>query len=94
MHQSTQQNTVEANIFHHFLSAGDALSAETAVIDATVRDLTNQGREVTTSALILHLISDIETTSDAAQVDILLNTLKVVVGLTPGEEERWAYFNW
>ncbi|EJL93760.1 transcriptional regulator [Pantoea sp. BIGb0393] len=94
MHQSTQQSSVEANIIHHFRSAGDQFSAEAAVMDAAIRDIMNHGENLTSSAMILHLIAAIENTSDEAQLDVLINALKVVVGYTPGEEERWAYFDW
>lgn len=94
MQQSTQQTSREIDINYHLQKAGDEHSAETALIDSAVQKLVNQGKSVTNSALILHLISEIESTTDPLQLDALLNALKVVVGFTPDEEERWAFFYW
>lgn len=94
MQQTTQFTSGEKDIAHHLHNAGDKFSAETAIVDAVVQQLVSQGMSVTNSAIILCLITEIEVTSDPLQLDVLLNALKIVVGSTPGEEDRWAYFYW
>ncbi|NWA62917.1 transcriptional regulator [Pantoea sp. B9002] len=94
MQQSTQQTSREIDITYHLQNAGEKLSAETALVESAAQTLATQGKSVTNSAIILYLISEIESTTDPLQLDALLNALKIVVGFTPGEEERWAFFYW
>jgi len=40
---------------------------------------------VTNKAIILHLINQLESTSDIVQLDVLRKTLELVVGYTPDD---------
>ncbi|OIX90542.1 biofilm/acid-resistance regulator YmgB/AriR [Pantoea sp. Ae16] len=85
--QNTQQSsTLEADIIHHFRQAGDALSAETAVLDAVIRDIVIHGKRVTSKTIILYLIAELESTTDVVHLDVLRNALEIVVGRTPDDE--------
>lgn len=94
MYQSAQQSTNNAKSFLHLDALRDKASAETVVIEAAAREITQRGMRVTNGAVILQLITEVQKASDPVQIDLLLNALKIVVGMTPGEAERWAYFNW
>ena len=94
MYQSTQQSTNSAKSFLHLDALRDNVTAETVVIEAAAGEITQRGMRVTNGAVILQLITEVQNASDPVQIDLLLNALKIVVGMTPGEEERWAYFNW
>lgn len=94
MQQSAQQTSREIDITDYLQNAGDNLSAEKTLIDSAIQTLESQGKIVSNSAIILCFISEIENTTDPLQLDALLNALKMVVGFTPGEEERWAFFYW
>ncbi len=79
--------TTEAAIIHHFREAGDDLSAGTMVLDAAIRTIVIGGRKVTTKTLILCLVAEIENETDIVNLDVLRNTLEIVLGRTP-EIER------
>ncbi|ADU72143.1 biofilm development regulator YmgB/AriR family protein [Pantoea sp. At-9b] len=81
-----QQSTPEAELIDHFRSGGDKLAAETTVLDAVIRDIVLHGRKVTSKAIILYLIAEIESTSDVVMLDVLRSTLEIVVGRTPDDE--------
>jgi len=87
MQQSTHIQTTEAAIILHFRDAGDYLSAETKVLDAAIRTIVIEGRKVTTKTLILCLVAEIENETDVVHLDVLRNTLEIVLGRTP-ESER------
>ncbi|MDF7652228.1 biofilm development regulator YmgB/AriR family protein, partial [Erwiniaceae bacterium L1_54_3] len=55
MQLNDQQSSTEADIIQHFRSGGDALAAETAVLDAVIRDIVIHGKKVTSKAIILYL---------------------------------------
>lgn len=82
--QHTQ--TTEADIIHHFRRAGEKLAAETAVLDAVIRDIVVHGKRVTSKTIILYLIAELESTSDIVHLDVLRNALEIVVGRTPDDE--------
>jgi len=86
MQHSTHIQTTEAAIIHHFRNAGDDLSAETEVLDAAIRTIVIEGRKVTTKSLILCLIAEIENETDVVHLDVLRNTLEIVLGRTPDNE--------
>lgn len=86
MQHSTHIQTTEAAIIHHFRNAGDDLSAETEVLDAAIRTIVIEGRKVTTKSLILCLIAEIENETDVVHLDVLRNTLEIVLGRTPDKE--------
>jgi len=87
MQQEMQQSlTPEAEIIHHFRRAGDQLAAETAVLDAVIRDIVVHGKRVTSKTIILYLIAELESTSDIVELDVLRNALEIVVGRTPDDE--------
>lgn len=86
MHHKEQHTSTEANIIEYFRNGGDALAAETAVLDAVIRDIVVHGKNVTSKAIILYLIAEIECTSDVVELDVLRNALEIVVGKTPDDE--------
>ena len=86
MQLNENHTTTEAEIIHHFRNGGNSLAAETEVLDAAIRDIVIQGRRVTSKAIILYLIAGLESTSDAAESDVLRNALEIVVGKTPDDE--------
>lgn len=81
-----QPATIESEIVQHFRNAGTKLSAETAVLGAVVHQIIAQGQRVTNKAIILHLIAELDCTSDPLEQNVLRNTLEVVVGRTPDDE--------
>ncbi|MFJ5162174.1 biofilm development regulator YmgB/AriR family protein [Pantoea sp. NPDC088449] len=86
MQLNEQHTSTEADIIHHFRSSGDALAAETAVLDAVIRDIVISGKKVTSKAIILYLIAELESSSDVAELDVLRSALEIVVGKTPDDE--------
>lgn len=86
MQLNEQQSSIGADIIQHFRSGGDALAAETAVLDAVIRDIVIHGEKVTSKAIILHIIAELESTTDVVELDILRSALEIVVGKTPDDE--------
>lgn len=86
MQQTNQPATTESDIIQHFRRGGDALAAESAVLDAVIRDIVIHGKKVTSKAIILYLIAELESTSDVVQLDVLRSALEIVVGKTPDDE--------
>ncbi|ORM64006.1 transcriptional regulator [Pantoea rodasii] len=87
MQQNIHTTTPESDLIHHFRSGGDRLAAETAVLDAVIRDIVIHGKKVTSKAIILYLIAELESTSDVVQLDVLRSALEIVVGKTPDDQE-------
>lgn len=77
---------MKQNSFTIFVAKVDKLQAETAVLDAVIRDIVAQGQKVTTKTIILYLIAELESTMDVLKLEILRNTLEMVVGRTPYDE--------
>jgi probable RcsB/C two-component-system connector, global regulator of biofilm formation and acid-resistance len=86
MQLNEQHTSTEASIIQHFRSGGDELAAETAVLDAVIRDIVIHGKKVTSKAIILYLIAELESTTDVGELDILRSALEIVVGKTPNDE--------
>ncbi|MFO6299969.1 biofilm/acid-resistance regulator YmgB/AriR [Rahnella selenatireducens] len=82
-HNALSQN----KIYQHFVKSGELFSSETEVLGAAIRDILNDRGHVNNKAIILHLILKLESTSDVVQMDILRNTLEMVVGITPDDPE-------
>ena len=70
-------------IYKHFAKAGELYSSETEVLGAAIRLIMAEKGTVTNKAIILHLINQLECTSDVVQLDVLHNALEMVVGMTP-----------
>ncbi|NIF03810.1 hypothetical protein F3J38_27895, partial [Pantoea sp. Acro-805] len=51
-----------------------------------IRDIVIHGKKVTSKAIILYLIAELESTSDVVQQDVLRSALEIVVGKTPDDE--------
>lgn len=83
---SNTPRSTEADIIHHFRGAGDRLEAETAVLDAAILDIVLHGKKVTSKAIIIYLIAELESTTDIVQLDVLRHCLEIVVGRTPDDE--------
>ncbi|WP_336769026.1 biofilm development regulator YmgB/AriR family protein [Pantoea endophytica] len=86
MQVTEKHNASEADIIQHFRSGGDALAAATAVLDAVIRDIVIHGKKVTSKAIILYLIAELESTSHVDELDVLRSALEIVVGKTPDDE--------
>ncbi|HAT24393.1 MAG: biofilm development regulator YmgB/AriR family protein [Pantoea sp.] len=86
--QSNAQHSesAEADIILHFREAGDRLEAESRVLDGVIRDIVIHGKRVTSKAIILYLIAELESTTDVVQLDVLRHCLEIVVGRTPDDE--------
>ncbi|MBW1216513.1 biofilm development regulator YmgB/AriR family protein [Pantoea allii] len=82
-----QQSTTEVEIMRLFRSAGDKLQAESAVLDAVIRNIVIHGQKVTSKAIIISLIAELECTEDVVQLDVLRSCLEIVVGRTPSDEQ-------
>lgn len=62
------------------------LAPETSVLDAVIRDIVVSGKKVTSKAIILYLIAELESTSDLIELDVLRRALEIVVGKTTDDE--------
>ena len=82
-----EQSTTEAEILHRFRRAGDKLQAENAVLDAVIRDIVIQGQKVTSKAIILRLIAELECTEGSAELAVLRHCLEIVVGRTSSGDD-------
>jgi len=72
-------------IYKHFAKAGELYSSETEVLGAAIRLIMAEKGTVTNKAIILHLINQLECTSDVVQLDVLRKALEMVVGMTPDD---------
>ncbi|MCE0491050.1 transcriptional regulator [Pantoea sp. Mb-10] len=86
MQQEINPISAEADLIHHFRSEGDKLTAETAVLDSVIRDIVIDGKKVTSKAILLYLIAELESTTDVVKLDVLRNALEIVVGRTPDDD--------
>lgn len=77
--------STEADIIHHFRGAGERLEAETLILDAAIRDIVIRGKKVTSKAIIIYLIAELESTTDVIELDVLRHCLEIVVGRTPDD---------
>ncbi|RPD99740.1 transcriptional regulator [Candidatus Pantoea deserta] len=85
-HYAAQRTiSIEAEIIHHFRGEGDRLEAETRVLDAAIRDIVIRGKRVTSKAIIIYLIAELESTTDVVELDVLRHCLEIVVGRTPDD---------
>lgn len=89
MQQDIQHSSAEADLIHHFRSEGDRLTAETAVLDSVIRDIVIDGKKVTSKAILLYLIAELESTTDVVKLDVLRNALEIVVGRTPDDDAEY-----
>lgn len=77
---------VEAEIARHFRTSGVKSSAETTVIDTAISSLAMNGKKVTSKAIIIYLITELESTSDPRHLEVLRGALEIVVGRTAGND--------
>ncbi|WP_086935305.1 biofilm development regulator YmgB/AriR family protein [Rahnella aquatilis] len=73
-------NSEDYSYFNH---TGELFLSETEVLGAAIRAILAEKGKVTNKAIILHLITQLECTSDVVQLDILRSALEMVVGMTP-----------
>ncbi|MCR9003584.1 biofilm development regulator YmgB/AriR family protein [Rahnella perminowiae] len=71
--------------YNYFNKAGELFLSETEVLGAAIRVILAEKGKVTNKAIILHLITQLECTSDVVQLDILRSALEIVVGMTPDD---------
>lgn len=83
--QSMSDAVNSVGIYKHFAKTGELYSSEAEVLGATIRLILANKGTVTNKAIILHLINQLETTSDVVQLDILRGALEMVVGMTPDD---------
>lgn len=80
-----QQPSSDSSIIDYFRSAGDQLALETEQLGAVIRNIMADQGHVTNKAIILYLIAELESTSDAMKLRVLRRTLEIVVGRTPDD---------
>lgn len=81
-----QQNTSELDLQSYLQSTGDLYAQEKEVIGIIVKAVLADRGKVTNKAIIMYLIAELESTTDAEQLDVLRNCLEIVVGRTPDDE--------
>lgn len=81
-----QQNTSESDLQSYLQSTGDLYAQEKEVIGIIVKAVLADRGKVTNKAIIMYLIAELESTTDAEQLDVLRNCLEIVVGRTPDDE--------
>lgn len=80
-----RQHTAQTALIHFFHSAGERLAEETEMLGLAVRSLIAKGIPITNKAIILQLIAEIEQTQSVARMNVLRQTLDIVVGRTPDD---------
>ncbi|WP_238485495.1 biofilm/acid-resistance regulator YmgB/AriR [Rahnella ecdela] len=83
--QSMTDAVSQTGIYKHFSKVSELYSSEAEVLGAAIRLILANKGTVTNKAIILHLINQLETTSDVVQLDILRGALEMVVGMTPDD---------
>ncbi|WP_244216742.1 biofilm/acid-resistance regulator YmgB/AriR [Rahnella bruchi] len=83
--QSMTDAVSQTGIYKHFSNVSELYSSEAEVLGAAIRLILANKGTVTNKAIILHLINQLETTSDVVQLDILRGALEMVVGMTPDD---------
>lgn len=83
---SMQQTNIESEIVQHFRQTGIKLAVETHILDDIVQSISAAGGMVNNKAIILHLIAELDGTSDPVRQNVLRNILEIVVGRTPDDE--------
>lgn len=66
----------------YFRNAGDMLAEEATILGALIRTILAAEEPLTHKAIILRLISEIESTRDVIKGDVLRKTLEIVVDHT------------
>lgn len=80
-----QPSTIESEISKHFHNAGAHYSAESALLGTLIHKIAAQGKRITNKVIILHLIAELDATTDPTAQNLLRNTLEIVVGNTPDD---------
>ncbi|TCQ93695.1 biofilm development protein YmgB/AriR [Rahnella sp. JUb53] len=83
--QSMTDAVNQTGIFQQFSKVSELYSSEAEVLGAAIRLILAKKGTVTHKAIIMHLINQLETTSDVVQLDILRGALEMVVGMTPDD---------
>ncbi|WP_367398703.1 biofilm/acid-resistance regulator YmgB/AriR [Rahnella aceris] len=81
--QTMTDTVYHSDVYNYFNNAGELFLSETEVLGAAIRVILAEQGKVTNKAIILHLITQLECTSDVVQLDILRSALEMVVGMTP-----------
>ncbi|MGG5218991.1 biofilm/acid-resistance regulator YmgB/AriR [Rahnella variigena] len=82
------QNSLFAyKVYQHFITAGEPYASETEVLGCAIRAILKERGHVNNKAIILHLILQLESSSEVVQMDILRNALEMVVGITPDDAD-------
>ncbi|WP_408637248.1 biofilm/acid-resistance regulator YmgB/AriR [Rahnella victoriana] len=83
--QSVTDSVRNSDVYQYFSKAGELFLSETEVLGAAIRQILAEKGTVTNKAIILHLITRLECTTDVVQLDILRSALEMVVGMTPDD---------
>ena len=87
LHDSqTKFSLYQHKIYQHFIKSGEHYLSETEALGCAIRAILKERGHVNNKAIILYLILQLESESDVIQMDILRNTLEMVVGITPDDE--------
>ena len=84
---NTQDSLYAYKVYQHFVSSGESYSSETEVLGCAIRAILGERGHVNNKAIILHLILQLESSSDVVKMDILRNALEMVVGITPDDAD-------
>lgn len=80
-----QQSTSDLAIIEFFRSEGEHLAQETELLGRVIRNIVSDEKRVTNKAIILYLIAELECTDDEFRIELLRETLEIVVGRTPDD---------
>lgn len=73
------ENLPDVTLAEHFRRGGDMLAEESVIFGTVIRRVLAAGERITHKALMLELISMLETTTDVVKSDIIRHTLEIVV---------------
>ncbi|MCX8957589.1 biofilm development regulator YmgB/AriR family protein [Erwinia psidii] len=84
---TAMQQITTTEIHACIMAAGDQYAAEKEVLGKIIKSLLAGKARVTSKALIMYLIGELDRSTDAAQLDLLRNCLKLVVGCAQGNRD-------
>lgn len=66
------------------MACGEEYAAEKEVLGKIIKNLLAQRGRITSKALIIYLVGELDSGTDPDELDLLRNCLKLVVGCTHG----------
>lgn len=79
-----QQITTKTEIHACIMACGEEYAAEKEVLGKIIKTLLAQRGRITSKALIIYLVGELDSGTDPDELDLLRNCLKLVVGCTQG----------